>query len=122
MKRSINDWVSACHELAVSKGWWEGVGGICGIAHDANELLAKLMLVTTEIAEAAEEVRMPYFDPKETVRYSSEGKPEGFPIELADAVIRIFDLCGRLGIDLEGAIATKHAYNATRSFKHGKRA
>lgn len=41
--------------------------------------------------------------------------------ELADAVIRIADLCGHLGIDLDAVIAEKMAYNAGRPYKHGKR-
>ena len=47
-------------------------------------------------------------------------KPEGYAVELADAVIRIADLCGHLGIDLEAAIREKMEYNATRPYKHGK--
>lgn len=35
--------------------------------------------------------------------------------------LRIADLCGHLGIDLEAAIDLKMAYNETRPFKHGKR-
>ena len=41
-------------------------------------------------------------------------------IELADLVIRAFDFAGKHGIDLEAAIARKHAYNTTRPRKHGK--
>lgn len=48
-------------------------------------------------------------------------KPEGVAVELADAVIRIADLCGHLGIDLDAVIAEKMAYNAGRPYKHGKR-
>jgi NTP pyrophosphatase (non-canonical NTP hydrolase) len=48
------------------------------------------------------------------------GKPEGFPVELADAVIRLFGLAYEAGIDLPAAIEEKLAYNATRPFKHGK--
>ena len=48
-------------------------------------------------------------------------KPEGVAVELADAVIRIADLCGHLGIDLDAVIAEKMAYNADRPYKHGKR-
>lgn len=44
-----------------------------------------------------------------------------YPPDMADAVIRIADLCGHLGIDLEAAIDLKMAYNETRPFKHGKR-
>lgn len=36
-------------------------------------------------------------------------------VELADAVIRIADLCGFLGLDLAGAIIEKIAYNANRA-------
>lgn len=46
-------------------------------------------------------------------------KPEGELIELADAVIRIADWCGKNGWDLEAAINTKMAYNATRGHRHG---
>lgn len=36
-----------------------------------------------------------------------------------EAVIRIADLCGYMGIDLEGVIREKMEYNATRPYKHG---
>lgn len=48
-------------------------------------------------------------------------KPEGFLVELADAVIRIGDLVFLLGGDLQAAIAEKHEYNRTRPYKHGKK-
>ena len=35
-------------------------------------------------------------------------------VELADAVIRIFDLCGALGFDMQGAIYEKLDFNKTR--------
>ena len=85
--------------------------------------------------EALEEVRagnrIRPGDPTPAVYYSGGGynataptkcckKPEGYAIELADAVIRIADLCGYMGIDLEAAIREKMAYNATRPHKHGK--
>lgn len=48
-------------------------------------------------------------------------KPEGVAVELADAVIRIADLCGHLEIDLEEVIEIKMAYNEGRPYKHGKK-
>lgn len=46
-------------------------------------------------------------------------KTEGIPSELADTVIRIFDLCGYYGIDLETAILEKMKYNKVRPYRHG---
>ncbi|MFZ7121734.1 MAG: hypothetical protein ACOWWH_12410, partial [Eubacteriaceae bacterium] len=43
-----------------------------------------------------------------------------FEDELADTVIRILDLCGARGIDLERHINLKLKYNATRERMHGK--
>lgn len=47
-------------------------------------------------------------------------KPEGVPIELADAVIRLGNLAESLGIDLGAAIEEKMQFNKTREYKHGK--
>lgn len=58
---------------------------------------------------------------KESLCKYRSRKPEGVAVELADAVIRIADLCGYLGIDLDTVISEKMAYNETRPFKHGKR-
>jgi NTP pyrophosphatase (non-canonical NTP hydrolase) len=43
-----------------------------------------------------------------------------FEDEIADAFIRLFDLVGGLGIDIEKHIELKLRYNATREYKHGK--
>ena len=48
-------------------------------------------------------------------------KPEGFGIELADAMIRIADLTYLTGIDLEALLLEKAEYNTTRPFKHGRK-
>lgn len=44
-----------------------------------------------------------------------------FEDEIADTFIRLLDLCGGLGIDIEKHIELKLRYNATRSFKHGNK-
>lgn len=43
-----------------------------------------------------------------------------FAEEAADAIIRLFDLCARRGIDIGAVVEAKFNYNATRPHKHGK--
>ena len=77
-----------------------------------------LALIHSEISEALEEARKGKNVTE--IRYE-DNKPEGFGVELADAVIRIADLCGSLGIDLEEAILLKMNYNKNRPYLHGKK-
>lgn len=53
--------------------------------------------------------------------FGYEAKPEGFGIELADAIIRICDLAERHGIDLTQMVKLKSAYNEGRPHMHGRR-
>ena len=68
----------------------------------------KLMLIVSEVAEAMEGNRKGLIDDHLPHRKMEE-------VELADAMIRIFDLAGKEGFDLAGAIAEKHAYNRSRA-------
>ena len=68
----------------------------------------KLCLIHSEISEAMEGHRRGLQDDKLPHRPMVE-------VELADALIRIFDLCGYLKLDIGGAFAEKMAYNATRA-------
>lgn len=82
----------------------------------------RLMLIAGEVSEAHEDLRdgrepdEVYFEDKT----DGSMKPCGYPIELADAVIRIFDEAGRRGIDLASAIAIKMRYNEGRPMLRGK--
>lgn len=49
-----------------------------------------------------------------------QAKPEGTAVELADCLIRILDTMHSLGVDIDGVVARKMAYNAARPYKHGK--
>lgn len=44
-----------------------------------------------------------------------------FEDELADAILRILDLCGSKGIDIEKHVELKMKYNQTRERMHGKK-
>lgn len=50
-------------------------------------------------------------------------KPDGYLVELADTVIRIFDEVGSRGLGKEfvEVLLEKHEYNKTRPFKHGNK-
>lgn len=45
--------------------------------------------------------------------------PDGIPSELADILIRVFDICGAYGVDIETAVREKMAFNARRPERHG---
>lgn len=102
---NLKELVEVAHEMSKSKGWYEG---------DPPNIPEKLALIHSEVSEALEAYR----DGNQQVFFVGQ-KPEGLAVELADAVIRIADLCGYLGIDLEDVVALKMAYNAKRPHRHG---
>ena len=46
-------------------------------------------------------------------------KPEGVPTELADTLIRIFDMAAEYGLNMDFEVARKMAYNEGRERRHG---
>ena len=78
-----------------------------GFITTKENMLEKLMLVVTECAEAAEDVR------HENWKHFGE--------ELADICIRVFDISATLEIDLEAEIDRKNAINRKRPYLHGKK-
>lgn len=108
---TIEELIKESHETALSKGFWQ----------DGNRNISEALLrIHEEISEAGTEHRKGRMQ-----TWFSEGeqlgtkKPEGFAIELADAMIRLADLCGGLGINLEEALRLKMDYNKTRGYRHG---
>lgn len=111
---TITAWQKKVHKLAVEKGFYDGTSW-----PDTKLLDQKLLLIVSEIVEAQTEIRNGH--DAQSIYESSDGlKPEGFGIELADAVIRILDLAQYLNIDLEQCMTLKHEYNRSRPYKHGK--
>lgn len=102
---SINYWEKVVHQNAVKHGFW-----------DEKPSFAEIVaLCHSELSEALEADRA-----GEPLIYCKNDKPEGKAVELADCIIRILDWMGSENIDAEDVIATKHAYNETRPYKHGK--
>lgn len=114
-----------CHGSAVSSGWWScPKTGEPSTREYITEVLfsKKINLIHSEISEAVEAERKGLKD-------SHLPHRDGVEVELADAIIRIFDLGGALGYSLGGAIAEKMRFNASRQdhklesriAEHGKR-
>lgn len=113
--------MNLCHGASRSAGWWthEATGidlreVMRNPADELQKLLSgllvsqKLCLTHSEVSEAMEGDRKGLMDDKLPHRSMLE-------VELADALIRIADLAGAMGLDLGGAIAEKMAFNANRA-------
>jgi len=63
---------------------------------------SRISLIHSELSEALEDWR----GSRMALTKNEKGKPEGFPTELADTVIRIADLCGFMEINLDDCYRT----------------
>lgn len=102
---TVNEWCKRIVEWRKAKGFettWENFAEKC-------------MLVVTEMSEAVEAHRE--VDTADALGFNHHHVAE----ELADATIRIFDLCGSLDIDLDEEITKKMRVNSDRPHRHGKR-
>lgn len=100
--------VEQAHGASLAAGWWHDLDTGEHLANRPHIVGEKLCLIHSEVSEAMEGYRRGLMDDKLPNRLMVE-------VELADAVIRIADLAGALGLDLGGAIAEKMAYNQRRA-------
>ena len=130
----MKDLIKKAHGTAKEKGFWD-------TERNVSEML---MLIVSEVAEAQEALRKNHYANQEVVDSLAQdleldktdeefllktlvwkGKFEDnikstFQDEIADVAIRLFDLCGGMGIDLQKHIELKMKYNSMRGYKHGK--
>ena len=107
-----------CHGVSTECGWWHHAGlDLKRVVNEPQDKIEKLLsaalvaqklcLSHSEISEAMEGHRKNLMDDKLPHRKMIE-------VEIADAIIRLFDLGGALNLDIGGAIAEKIAFNTNR--------
>ena len=100
------------HEVAVEKGFWNPVVGDVPQQQIDIFMTKQLMMIVSEAVEVMEAIR------------KSRG-PEAIADEMADILIRTFDLYAGLvefeytNVSLDEAFEKKTAFNKTRPEKHG---
>lgn len=104
MKDEINKLRDVCYKASFDAGWHTNIHTGELIDRNKGEMIA---LIHSEISEALEGERKGLMDDHLPERQMVE-------VEMADAVIRIMDYCGRFGYDIGGAIVDKLEYNRKR--------
>lgn len=92
-----------CHLLSARSGWWDNAE-----PEDPATFATKIALIHSEVSEALEGGRKGLPDDHLPHRSAEE-------VEMADILIRVFDLAGARKLDLAGALIEKLAYNQLRA-------
>jgi NTP pyrophosphatase (non-canonical NTP hydrolase) len=121
----LNELSKLSYENAVNKGFHDD-----GI----NNLPTMLMHVVGELGEALEADRTERYMPKDAIveynKITDESSnqlffktniKDTFEDEISDCFIRLFDLCGKMCIDIDSNVKAKMKYNASRPRLHGKK-
>ena len=105
--------IKKVHKQNKKAGWWNDLYTNKVLTNKRGEPFVRnvpelLIMVHSEVTEAFEGYRKNLMD-THLPKYNS------LTVELADAVIRIFDIAGGLDLDLAGAIEDKLKYNKSRT-------
>lgn len=107
-------------EINISKGFWD----YAWITDDGLKIPLKVALIHTELSEALEVHRKFYEDGEpSSISGMTPDQEQDFSEEMADAVIRIFDVIGYYGLgeDFGDILIAKVEKNRSRPHLHGKR-
>lgn len=122
---NLNEIASYIHEANVKNGFRDG---LC-------QKGTELMLVVSELSEALEADRKDRYADAFAFESAlgsdmSDGRfmkafedniKDSYEDEIADAMIRLFHIAGKHGIDLDFHVRQKVRYNSLRTAKHGKK-
>ena len=144
MYEDLNEIMYECYAVAKEKGFWEEDDMLMNesnylatqfvVSDDvAKNYLAqtilskKIMLVVSELGEAIEALRkgkrsapLNIVNANDLQVFEKSVK-DTFEDEIADAVIRLLDICGKMDIPIVEHIHYKLKYNKSRPKMHGKK-
>jgi len=125
----LNELRDEIHKNAINHGFYD--------TDEDKNVLVKLMLIVSELGEACEAYRGEKYaniDRHKVEKWYIEKSnlnlegiafkmyiKDTFEDEIADAIIRLLDLCGHLGIDIAEHVRLKMDYNKNRPYKHNKK-
>jgi len=115
--KTLNEIANAVHQLAWDKGWHSSNEGEDSfIERSCNNLHDEV----SELHEAWRTGKLHKLcDKADKMILSGLSPLTCMEEEFADIIIRVLDNCKKLGIDIQRVVETKHAYNASREFRHG---
>ena len=107
----ISGLCTSCHAESVQRGWYDVLSNSEGCV---DSQVFKDFFIGTQIALIHSEV-------SEFLDAYRKGRDSDLGVELADVVLRCFDLAGALDLDLADALLHKVDLNRTRGIRHGGR-
>lgn len=129
MNKTLNQLRDEAYQNSVEHGFHDSDRQVSETKVGLHALIAqRLALIHSEISEALEADRKERGANLEAFDSSADSFSEKFKAhikdsfedELADAVIRILDLCGWMDIDIQRHVELKMQYNSCRERMHGK--